>query len=229
MRMTPPLSIPLMLASSAWLAGCSPNAVPAPQDPAAQDQATTNGPSGTAGEGADPAAPPPMQGPAAPTPPDDTEAPTPHTRDAPFQPATPAVPATPPPTDTPPSEPAQGDARARIERVLGDAAAYETVFIALQQGVARGDRAAVAALMRYPLRVDVAGKQRQIRDAATFEREYDSIVTRNVARTIAAQSFDTVFANQQGVMIGNGQVWLNGICGDAACARSDVRVVSIQE
>jgi len=30
-------------------------------------------------------------------------------------------------------------------------------------------------------------------------------------------------------MIGNGQVWLNGICGDAACARSDVRVVSIQE
>ena len=224
MRLTPPLSIPLMLASTVWLAGCSPSPAPAPPDHAA-----TAGPSDTAGEGADPAAPPPMQGPAAPTPPDDTEAPTPHTRDAPFQPAAPAAPATPPEADAPTSEPAQGDARARIERVLGDAAAYEKVFTDLQQGVARGDQAAVAALMRYPLRVDVAGKARQVRDAATFEREYDSIVTRGVARTIAAQSFDTVFVNQQGVRIGNGQVWINGTCVDAACARSDVRVVSIQE
>lgn len=218
MRMTSPLSIPLMLASSVWLAGCSPTPAPSLQE---------NAPAGSTA--ADPAAPPPMQGPSAPTPPDDTEAPTPHTRDAPFQPVAPAVPATPPETDAPPAEPAQGDARARIERVLGDAAAYEKVFTALQLGVASGDRARVAALMRYPLRVDVAGAQRQIRDAATFEREYDSIITGNVARTIAAQNFDTVFASQQGVMIGNGQVWINGTCVDAACARSDVRVVSIQE
>ena len=215
MRIISPLSISLMLASSVWLAGCSPGVQGSDTDPAVTS---------------DPAAPPPMQGPATPTPPDDTEAPTPQTRDAPFQPDAPATPAPEAlPAKTPPAEPAQGDARARIERVLGDPGAYEKVFTALQQGVASGDRAAVAALMRYPLRVDVAGNPRQIRDAATFEREYDSVVTRGVARTIAAQNFDTVFASQQGVMLGNGQVWINGTCVDAACTRSDVRVVSIQE
>jgi len=124
---------------------------------------------------------------------------------------------------------AEMDSRTRIETLLGDAAHYEQVFKALQQGIAAQDRVAVAALMRYPLRVETDGRVREIADADAFQRAYDSIIIPSVASAVAAQSFDTVFANWQGVMIGNGQVWLNGQCEDVACTRSDVKVVTIQQ
>ena len=154
--------------------------------------------------------------------------------DAPVTPTPPSAPVDAAPAESGPNAPADaaqpaGDAPARIERVLGDADQYETVFKALQQGVASGDRAAVAKLMRYPLRANVGGKQREIADAATFQKEYERIMTAPVTRAIGAQAFDTVFVNQQGVMIGNGQAWLNGTCLDQACSRSDVKVVTLQD
>ncbi len=124
---------------------------------------------------------------------------------------------------------AEMDSRTRIETLLGDAAHYEQVFKALQQGIAAQDRVAVAALMRYPLRVETDGRVRDIADADAFQRAYDTIIIPSVANAVAAQSFDMVFANWQGVMIGNGQVWLNGQCEDVACTRSDVKVVTIQQ
>ncbi|QNR97676.1 hypothetical protein ICJ04_01795 [Stenotrophomonas sp. 169] len=204
MRLTRRFSLPLLLASPLLLAACSPSTAP----PAVDE-----------------AAPPPMTGaaparPDTPTPPPMTAAPDDRTASA---------------VESGPNAPADaaaqdaGQARTRIERVLGDADSYERVFKALQQGVASEDRAAVATLMRYPLRVETAAGKREIADAAAFQRDYAQIITTPVAQAIAAQSFDTVFANQQGVMIGSGQVWLNGTCVDQACSRSDVKVVTIQE
>lgn len=204
MRLTRRFSLPLLLASPLLLAACSPSAAP----PAVDE-----------------AAPPPMTG-AAPAQPH-TPPPPPMTA-APDDRAASAVESGP---NAPADAAAQdaGQARTRIERVLGDADSYERVFKALQQGVASEDRAAVATLMRYPLRVETAAGKREIADAAAFQRDYAQIITTPVAQAIAAQSFDTVFANQQGVMIGSGQVWLNGTCVDQACSRSDVKVVTIQE
>ncbi|MEN4902998.1 hypothetical protein [Luteimonas sp. TWI1437] len=122
-----------------------------------------------------------------------------------------------------------GDARRRIGQVLGDAAPYETVFTALQKGVAAHDAKAVAALPIYPLRVKVAGQEREIADAAAFEREYDRIITADIARAVAAQTFDALFVNAQGVMLGNGQVWIGSVCADAACAHPQVGIVAIQD
>lgn len=201
MRLPRPLLFPLLLACPLWLAACSQTTT-APQ---AADEA-----------------PPAMRGPA-----------------ADHAPAGAMEVAAPDAADAPPGDGAamaptamamapEGDARQRIERLLGNAAQYEQVFNALKQGVAGNDRAAVARLVRYPLKVTIDGETQQIADAAAFQRQYASIVTAPIARAIAAQSFDNVFANWQGVMIGNGQVWLNGQCQDPACQRSEVRIVTIQ-
>lgn len=122
---------------------------------------------------------------------------------------------------------AEGGARERITKLLGDAAPYESVFNELQHGVAAGDRAAVAGLMRYPVRVTIAGKNQKVADAAAFQRDYDKIVTPALAKLIAEQKFDTLFVNWQGVMLGQGEVWINGTCLDKECARSDVKVNNI--
>ncbi|ELC7323573.1 hypothetical protein D7T48_13665 [Stenotrophomonas maltophilia] len=160
------------------------------------------------------------------------------------QPAPPAEPAVdaPPPMEasaaaTPAAEPAAAvpatpagdvpaeDVRARIETLLGDAAQYEKVFNAFRTAVIGGDRAAVVEEVRFPLNV---ANGKKITGPGEFQRNYEKIITPAVVKAVSAQDFGKVFVNQQGVMIGDGQVWLNGQCLDKACAQTEVKVVTIQ-
>jgi hypothetical protein len=206
----------LALASPLWLAACSPSAPP-PADTAAADPA--QGPATAIPEGRPtPGETVPSSGlsPEAVTagsPAPDAAAPA--AGDA----ATPTAGA----ADTPAS--ANGDVRQRIEQVLGDAAQYETVFNAFQKAVNGGDRAAVVEEVRFPLNIANGAR---ITGPGEFQRNYERILTPAVRKAIAAQKFDDVMVNQQGVMIGDGQVWLNGTCLDQACSRTEVKVVTIQ-
>ncbi|MGE6333731.1 hypothetical protein [Stenotrophomonas sp. NPDC077659] len=155
------------------------------------------------------------------------------------QPAPPAAPAAdvpPPMTGATPAKAAasttpdaaaagEGDARARIDTVLGETAQYEKVFNAFKAAVVGGDRAAVVEQVRFPLNV-TDGKK--ITGPGEFQRNYEKIITPAVVKAMSGQDFGKVFVNQQGVMIGDGQVWLTGECLDTACARSEVKVSTIQ-
>ncbi|RRU70642.1 hypothetical protein [Stenotrophomonas maltophilia] len=117
------------------------------------------------------------------------------------------------------------DARARIETLLGDAAQYEKVFNAFKTAVVGGDRAAVVEEVRFPLNIS-GGKK--ITGPGEFQRNYEKIITPAVVKAVSGQDFSKVFVNQQGVMIGDGQVWLNGQCLDQACTKTEVKVITIQ-
>lgn len=143
-------------------------------------------------------------------------------------PATPAAPAAEPATSTPAAPAVEApaeDARARIDAVLGDAAQYEKVFNAFKTAVVGGDRAAVVEQVRFPLNI-ADGKK--ITGPGEFQRNYEKIITPAVVKAVSEQDFGKVFANQQGVMIGDGQVWLNGTCLDQACTKTEVKVITIQ-
>ncbi|HGM7287167.1 hypothetical protein [Stenotrophomonas maltophilia] len=117
------------------------------------------------------------------------------------------------------------DARARIETLLGDAAQYEKVFNAFKTAVVGGDRAAVVEEVRFPLNI---ANGRKITGPGEFQRNYEKIITPAVVKAVSEQDFGKVFVNQQGVMIGDGQVWLNGQCLDQACTKTEVKVITIQ-
>lgn len=153
------------------------------------------------------------------------DAPPPMEASAAATPATePATPAAEPAATAPADAPAE-DARARIESVLGDAAQYEKVFNAFKTAVVGGDRAAVVEEVRFPLNI-ADGKK--ITGPGEFQRNYETIITPAVVKAVSEQDFGKVFVNQQGVMVGDGQVWLTGECLDKACARSEVKVGTIQ-
>ncbi|NYF37660.1 hypothetical protein [Stenotrophomonas sp. JAI102] len=204
----------LALASPLWLAACSPS-TPPPADTAAADPA--QGPATAIPEGR------PTPGDTVPSSglsPDAVTAGSP-APDAAAPAAGDAAAATP----AAPNTAATSDVRQRIEQVLGDAAQYETVFNAFQKAVNGGDRAAVVEEVRFPLNIANGAK---ITGPGEFQRNYERILTPAVRKAIAAQTFDDVMVNQQGVMIGDGQVWLNGTCLDQACSRTEVKVVTIQ-
>jgi len=138
--------------------------------------------------------------------------------------ATPAEPVAAAPAAPAAEAPAE-DARARIESLLGDAAQFEKVFNAFKTAVVGGDRAAVVEQVRFPLNISDGKK---ITGPGEFQRNYEKIITPAVVKAVSGQDFGKVFVNQQGVMIGDGQVWLNGTCLDKACTQTEVKVITIQ-
>lgn len=114
----------------------------------------------------------------------------------------------------------------RIDQVLGDHGRFEPVIHAFQKAVTANDAATVAALVAYPLKVTLGGKRTTIRDARDFVAHYAAIVPPASAAVIGRQRYGTLFVNAQGVMLGNGEAWINGICKDTACKDPEVKVVA---
>ncbi len=105
-----------------------------------------------------------------------------------------------------------------LDALFGDHARYRTFFENLKKAVAAGDKSAVAGMIDYPFHARISGKALKIRDAAHFVAEYDRIITVKVKTALQAQTYETLSANWQGVMVGDGEVWFSGV-GDADVIR----------
>jgi hypothetical protein len=79
----------------------------------------------------------------------------------------------------------------------------------LQRAVGVGDRASVAAMIRYPLRVNGVKGLHWITTPAQMLRHYTAIMTPHMKASISTQRAECLFANWQGVMIDNGEVWFD--------------------
>jgi hypothetical protein len=110
------------------------------------------------------------------------------------------------------------DVNARIESLLGGSDSFSVAFEVLQEAVEAEDRATVASLVRYPLNVTLDGRRIAITDEETFVSRYDEIVTPAVAEVVISQEYADLFVNADGVMLGDGEVWLNAYCTDRSCA-----------
>ncbi|QHW33304.1 hypothetical protein GZH47_22590 [Paenibacillus rhizovicinus] len=93
---------------------------------------------------------------------------------------------------------------------IDDPKKFQEVFGAVKAAIARGDKAEVANHILYPLRVNGASGTELIQTRGEFVKQYDAIMTKQVRNAIASQSFDQLFINYQGVMVGNGEIWFAG-------------------
>lgn len=117
-----------------------------------------------------------------------------------------------------------------IDTMIGDNTHPEVrqLIIDLQQAVARHDPAAVAALIRYPIRVKLHGKPTYLNTPKAFVKNYDNIITPEIAAVIEKQKYEALFVNYQGAMFGDGEVWITGRCTDNTCKHPDIKVGTIQ-
>lgn len=99
----------------------------------------------------------------------------------------------------------------RLDALLGSHAPYRAFFEALQKAVAADDRKAVADRVDYPFRTRIEGKAVTVHNAASFVQHYERIVAAKVKRAITEQSYAKLFANWQGVMVGDGELWFAGV------------------
>jgi hypothetical protein len=113
---------------------------------------------------------------------------------------------------------------ATLDTLFGEHARYRSFFDALKKAVSEGDKAAVAAMVDYPFQARIGGKSVKIRDAAHFVADYDKVVTAKVKSALDAQGYESLFANWQGVMVGDGEIWFSGV-GDA----NEIKITAIND
>jgi hypothetical protein len=82
---------------------------------------------------------------------------------------------------------------------------------ALQAAVAQDNRGQVADLVAFPLDITIGGARVTLPSKQEFIDSYAEIIDPGVKAAILAQTVDGLFANDQGVMIGNGEVWFGGV------------------
>jgi hypothetical protein len=108
------------------------------------------------------------------------------------------------------SQPSQGGVchHSTVEDFAPGLAPKARAFLGeLQTAVKAGDRQKLAALVRYPLDVYSAKEHRAVRTSAELIRDFDRLFTPSVRKAIEQQMPACLFANFQGVMIGDGEVW----------------------
>ena len=96
--------------------------------------------------------------------------------------------------------------------------AYGAFLSRLQSAVQSNRHRAVIGLISFPLRVNAADGPRTYRDAKSVERDFDRIFTPRVKQAIARQQANKLFVRDQGAMVGDGEVWFDFICPNAACS-----------
>ncbi len=134
---------------------------------------------------------------------------------------------------TPPDAPATGAAApsaaevdGQLTRLFGDPAPFKAFLGELQTATAAEDKKAVAAMVAYPFKTKVDGKDVTFEKAADLQKAYDDVFTPRVLLAIKSQAYEALYANDMGVMVGSGQVWfaLTGETDDKA-----VRIIGINQ
>ena len=91
----------------------------------------------------------------------------------------------------------------------------EKVLTKLQKAVAEDDRKTVVSMIRYPFATYDLGEK--IKDYPTPEdvlADYDLLFNQEVKDAIASANMDNIFANQEGIMLGQGEIWFNNASGE---------------
>jgi hypothetical protein len=85
-------------------------------------------------------------------------------------------------------------------------------FERLKRAVATRNKRALASMAHFPLAVAVGNDTVTLADASAFEQRYADFMTPPLIALVGRTTFDDLFANYQGVMIGNGAVWFGPVC-----------------
>jgi hypothetical protein len=119
------------------------------------------------------------------------------------------------------------DVDARLDALFGSHEPLEQFLISLQEASAHERWPAIAALVAYPIKIRIAGHPVRIRNAGEFMTHSKDVLTPAVLAAIERQSYASLFANDRGVMIGDGEVWFSAVCGNADCKNAPIKIIAI--
>jgi hypothetical protein len=88
-------------------------------------------------------------------------------------------------------------------------AQFDQKVAAFRDDVLHGRKSRVAAAVAYPALAGVGHKRILLRNASALMRHYNEIFSPAMIESIRQAKTHDLFSRDQGVMLGNGQVWFN--------------------
>ncbi len=97
----------------------------------------------------------------------------------------------------------------------------------LQTSLAANDKAAVAAMLKYPFKIYKNGQEKKnYKSEKEFLKDFDKYFTADVKKAVSDATYETLFINAKGIMIGNGEVWMSGW--DEKLNPGPVKIIAVQ-
>jgi hypothetical protein len=101
------------------------------------------------------------------------------------------------------------------------------VFAGVQAAFRARDVAKLSELISFPMLLKTPDASVRVQSARELGRYKDKIFSDDLRAVVSAQEFETLFLSSDGMMFGDGQIWLQAQCPDQACTTSMVRIVTI--
>ena len=91
---------------------------------------------------------------------------------------------------------------------ITNAKEFEKSFNTIKSLVKNNEKSKVASYVSYPLNVNKKDKKMKIESKDDFIKNYNTIITEDVKKALLNQDVTKTFVNYQGVMVGDGEMWL---------------------
>jgi hypothetical protein len=120
-----------------------------------------------------------------------------------------------------------GTADKRYSHIVGSDAAVEEFVSDVKKAVAKGDKIWLANNLFYPLKVRISEKLAlNLKSKNQFLLQFDKIFTADFKSAVSKTYSHNHFNNYQGVMIGNGEIWINNTL-NASEAKPIFQIIAI--
>jgi hypothetical protein len=98
----------------------------------------------------------------------------------------------------------------------------------IQKSVRKNDVFALSKIVRYPITLKTPqGKNIKVLNPKEFVANYPRVISANWNKAVLRQTYEKLFENWQGIMIGRGEIWFSGICIDNACVKRELKIIAI--
>lgn len=119
------------------------------------------------------------------------------------------------------------EVNAQIDAVLGPHAIYQTAVETIQKALTEGNIDGVAGYIPFGEPIKLNGTDVVIVDEADLNERFETLFNDKVINAVTGQDYGTLFVNQDGIMFGDGELWLTGVCLDDTCADVFVNISAI--
>lgn len=115
----------------------------------------------------------------------------------------------------------------QIDALLGPHEIYETAIATIEDALAEHDVTAVAGYIAFGEPIKVNGEDVVIADETDLTARFDELFPEKVVTAVVGQDYAKLLVNADGIMFGDGELWISGICDDDACEFPFVNIIAI--
>jgi len=120
------------------------------------------------------------------------------------------------------------DTDKKIDDVLGGPhAIYATAIQTIETAVANHDLQTIAGYFSFGDPINVDGADVTIGDLDELTAKFDTLFTPKVISAVRSQKYENLMVSADGVMFGDGELWISGVCDDDACQNPFINIIAI--